>query len=69
MKMKIGHKLNKVTDLKIKYEVNKIKIELDYKEALDLRTSLRDYVDNVEEYDEDAMETTKNLLEKLDNMN
>ena len=69
MKMKVGHKLNKVIDLKIKYEVNKVKIELDYKEALDLRTSLRDYVDNVEEYDEDAMETTKNLLEKLDNMN
>ena len=69
MKMKVGHKLNKVIDLKIKYEVNKVKIELDYKEALDLRTSLRDYVDNIEEYDEDAMETTKNLLEKLDNMN
>ena len=69
MKMKVGHKLNKVIDLKIKYEVNKVKIELDYKEALNLRTSLRDYVDNIEEYDEDAMETAKNLLEKLDNMN
>ena len=55
--------------MNIKFKIDKVNLELDYKEAIDLRTSLRDYVDNVEEYDEAAMETTKNLLEKLDNMN
>lgn len=60
-------------DIKYKMEINKVVLELYYKEALDLRTLLHDYVDNVEDNTiktccDNMLDTAKSLLKQLDNM-
>lgn len=60
-------------DIKYKMEINKVVLELDYEEALDLRTLLHDYVDNVEDYTiktccDEMLDTAKSLLKQLDNI-
>lgn len=60
-------------DIKYKMEINKVVLELDYEEALDLRTLLHDYVDNVEDNTiktccDNMLDTAKSLLKQLDNM-
>lgn len=60
-------------DIKYKMEINKIVLELNYEEALDLRTLLHDYVDNVEDNTiktccDNMLDTAKSLLKQLDNM-
>lgn len=60
-------------NIKYKMEINKVVLELDYEEALDLRTLLHDYVDNVEDSTiktccDNMLDTAKSLLKQLDNM-
>lgn len=60
-------------NIKYKMEINKVVLELDYEEALDLRTLLHDYVDNVEDNTiktccDNMLDTAKSLLKQLDNM-
>ena len=60
-------------DIKYKMEINKVVLELNYEEALDLRTLLHDYVDNVEDNTiktccDNMLDTAKSLLKQLDNM-
>lgn len=60
-------------NIKYKMEINKVILELDYEEALDLRTLLHDYVDNVEDNTiktccDNMLDTAKSLLKQLDNM-
>ena len=60
-------------DIKYKMEINKVVLELYYEEALDLRTLLHDYVDNVEDNTiktccNNMLDTAKSLLKQLDNM-
>lgn len=60
-------------DIKYKMEINKVVLELYYEEALDLRTLLHDYVDNVEDNTiktccDNMLDTAKSLLKQLDNM-
>lgn len=59
--------------MNIKFKIDKVNLELDYEEALDLRTLLHDYVDNVEDNTietccDNILETAEELLKKLDNM-
>lgn len=60
-------------DIKYKMEINKVVLELYYEEALDLRTLLHDYVDNVEDNTiktccDEMLDTAKSLLKQLDNI-
>ena len=59
--------------INFKFKIDKVNLELDYEEALDLRTLLHDYVDNVEDNTietccDNILETAEELLKKLDNM-
>ena len=59
--------------INFKFKIDKVNLELDYEEALDLRTLLHDYVDNVkyntiETCCDNILETAEELLKKLDNM-
>ena len=59
--------------MNIKFKIDKVNLELDYEEALDLRTLLHDYVDNVKDNTietccDNILETAEELLKKLDNM-
>ena len=60
-------------NIKYKKEIDKVVLDLSYEEALDLRTLLHDYIDNVEdetieECCDGMVETAESLLENLDNM-
>ena len=60
-------------NIKYRTEIDKVVLDLSYEEALNLRTLLHDYVDNVEDdtieecYD-GMIETAESLLENLDNI-
>lgn len=59
--------------MNIKFKIDKVNLELSYEEALDLRTLLHDYVDNVEDNTietccDGMVEIAKKILEKLDTM-
>ena len=59
--------------INFKFKIDKVNLELDYEEALDLRTLLHDYVDNVKDNTietccDNILETAEELLKKLDNM-
>ena len=59
--------------MNIKFKIDKVNLELSYEEALDLRTLLHDYVDNVEDNTIETCcdgmeEIAKKILEKLDTM-
>ena len=59
--------------MNIKFKIDKVNLELSYEEALDLRTLLHDYVDNVEDNTietccDGMAEIAKKILEKLDTM-
>lgn len=59
--------------MNIKFKIDKVNLELSYEEALDLRTLLHDYVDNVEDNTietccDGMVEIAKKILEKLDAM-
>ena len=60
-------------NIKYRTEINRVVLDLSYEEALNLRTLLHDYVDNVEddtieECCDGMVETAESLLENLDNM-
>ena len=59
--------------INFKFKIDKVNLELDYEEALDLRTLLHDYVHNVKDNTietccDSMLETAEKLLKKLDNM-
>ena len=59
--------------INFKFKIDKVNLELDYEETLDLRTLLHDYVDNVKDNTietccDNILETAEELLKKLDNM-
>ena len=59
--------------INFKFKIDMVNLELDYEEALDLRTLLHDYVDNVKDNTietccDNILETAEELLKKLDNM-
>ena len=59
--------------INFKFKIDKVNLELDYEEALDLRTLLHDYVDNVKDNTietccDSMLKTAEELLKKLDNM-
>ena len=60
-------------NIKYKKEIEKVVLDLNYEEALNLRTLLHDYIENVEddtieECCDGMVETAESLLENLDNM-
>ena len=57
----------------IKYKIDKVNLELDYEEALDLRTLLHDYILNVKDDTiqtccDSMLETAEKILKQLNNM-
>ena len=59
--------------MNIKFKIDKINLELDYEEALDLRTLLHDYVVNVKDDTiktccDGMLETAEKILKQLNNM-
>lgn len=60
-------------NIKYKKEIEKVVLDLNYEEALNLRTLLHDYIENVEddtieECCDGMVETAESLLENLDNI-
>lgn len=60
-------------NIKYRTEINRVVLDLSYEEALNLRTLLHDYIENVEddtieECCDGMVETAESLLENLDNM-
>ena len=60
-------------NIKYKMEIDKVVLELSHGEALNLRTLLHDYVDNVEddtieECCDGMVDTAEEILKQLDNM-
>lgn len=59
--------------MNIKFKIDKVNLELDYEEALDLRTLLHDYVVNVKDDTiktccDDMLETAEKILKQLNSM-
>ena len=59
--------------MNIKFKIDKVNLELDYEEALDLRTLLHDYVVNVKDATiktccDDMLETAEKILKQLNSM-
>ena len=59
--------------MNIKFKIDKVNLELDYEEALDLRTLLHDYVDNVKDNTintccDSMLEAAEKMLKQLNNM-
>ena len=57
----------------IKYKIDKVNLELDYEEALDLRTLLHDYILNVKDDTiqtccDSMLEAAEKILKQLNNM-
>ena len=60
-------------NIKYKKEIEKVVLDLNYEEALNLRTLLHDYIENVEddtieECCDGMVDTAESLLENLDNI-
>ena len=59
--------------MNIKFKIDKVNLELDYKEALDLRTLLHDYVVNVKDDTiktccDGMLEAAEKMLKQLNSM-